>query len=43
MLFRHGQKIVLSKYVFLKEENSISYEWHISDDGAEATLIGFCG
>ena len=22
-----------------KEENSISYEWHISDDGAVATLI----
>ena len=29
-----------SKYVYdLKEENSISYEWHISDDGSEATLI----
>ena len=28
------------KYVFeLKEENSISYEWHISKDGSEATLI----
>ena len=29
-----------AKYVYdLKEENSISYEWHISDDGTEATLI----
>ena len=28
-----------SKYVYdLKEENTISYEWHISDDGTEATL-----
>ena len=28
------------KYVFeLKEENSISYEWHISKDGSDATLI----
>lgn len=23
----------------LKEENTISYEWHISKDGTEATLI----
>ena len=29
-----------AKYVYdLKEENSISYEWHISNDGTEATLI----
>ena len=29
-----------SKYVYdLKEENSISYEWHLSDDNKEATLI----
>ena len=29
-----------SKYVFeLKEENTISYEWHLSDDNKEATLI----
>ena len=28
-----------SKYVFdLKEEKSISYEWHLSDDKKEATL-----
>ena len=29
-----------AKYVYdLSEENSISYEWHISVDGSEATLI----
>ncbi len=29
-----------SKYVYdLKEENSISYEWHLSEDGTEAILI----
>ena len=29
-----------AKYVYdLKEENSISYEWHLSEDGNEATLI----
>ena len=29
-----------AKYVYdLSEENSISYEWHISNDGADATLI----
>ena len=29
-----------SKYVFdLKEEKSVSYEWHLSDDNTEATLI----
>ncbi len=29
-----------SKYVFnLKEENTISYEWHLSEDNTEATLV----
>ena len=29
-----------AKYVYdLKEERSISYEWHLSEDGKEATLI----
>ncbi|MDC0074765.1 hypothetical protein OAK17_07915 [Alphaproteobacteria bacterium] len=29
-----------SKYVYdLKEENSISYEWHLSADNKEATLV----
>ena len=29
-----------SKYVFdLKEAKSISYEWHLSDDNKEATLV----
>ena len=29
-----------SKYVFdLKEEKSVSYEWHLSDDNTEATLV----
>ena len=29
-----------SKYVFeLKEENTISYEWHLSDDNKDATLV----
>ena len=29
-----------SKYIFdLKEEKSISYEWHLSDDNKEATLV----
>ena len=29
-----------SKYVYeLKEENSISYEWHVSTDCSQATLI----
>ena len=29
-----------SQYVHdLNEENTISYEWHISDDGSQATLI----
>ena len=38
--FKTWSKDRASKYVHgLKEENSISYEWHISDDGASATLI----
>ena len=38
--FQTWSKDRAAKYVYeLKEENSISYEWHISDDGAEATLI----
>ena len=29
-----------AKYVFnLKEEKTISYEWHLSDDNLEATLV----
>ena len=29
-----------SKYVFdLKEEKRVSYEWHLSDDNKEATLV----
>ena len=29
-----------SKYVFeLKEEKTISYEWHLSDDNKDATLV----
>ena len=29
-----------SKYVFeLKEENTISYEWHLSEDNKDATLV----
>mgnify|MGYP001231786653 FL=1 len=38
--FKTWSKDRAVKYVYnLKEENSISYEWHISDDGTEATLI----
>ena len=38
--FKAWSKDRASKYVYdLKEENTISYEWHISDDGTEATLI----
>ena len=38
--FKIWAKDRAAKYVYeLKEENSISYEWHISDDGSEATLI----
>ena len=38
--FKKWSKDRAAKYVYdLKEENSISYEWHISEDGSEATLI----
>ena len=38
--FKTWTKDRAAKYVYdLKEENSISYEWHISEDGTEATLI----
>ena len=38
--FKKWIKNRASKYVFeLKEEKSISYEWHLSDDNKEATLI----
>ena len=38
--FKQWSKDRASKYVYdLKEENSISYEWHLSFDGTEATLI----
>ncbi len=38
--FKIWSKERASKYVYeLKEENSISYEWHISENGREATLI----
>ena len=38
--FKQWSKDRASKYVYdLKEENSISYEWHLSSDGTEATLI----
>ena len=38
--FKTWSKDRAAKYVYeLKEENSISYEWHISKDGSEATLI----
>ena len=38
--FKNWAKDRAAKYVYdLKEENSISYEWHISEDGTEATLI----
>ena len=38
--FKTWSKDRAAKYVYeLKEENSISYEWHISEDGSEATLI----
>jgi hypothetical protein len=38
--FKNWSRDRASKYVYdLKEENSISYEWHISDNGSEATLI----
>ena len=38
--FKTWSKDRAAKHVYdLKEENSISYEWHISQDGNEATLI----
>ena len=38
--FKTWSKDRAAKYVYdLKEENSISYEWHISEDESEATLI----
>ena len=38
--FKKWSRDRAAKYVYdLKEENSISYEWHISEDGSEATLI----
>jgi len=38
--FKVWSKDRAAKYVYeLKEANSISYEWHISADGTEATLI----
>jgi hypothetical protein len=38
--FKKWAKERASKYVYdLKEKNSISYEWHVSEDGNQATLI----
>ena len=38
--FKQWSKDRASKYVYdLKEQNSISYEWHLSADGTETTLI----
>ena len=38
--FKKWSRDRAAKYVYdLKEENSISYEWNISEDGTEATLI----
>ena len=38
--FKNWVKNRSSKYVLdLKEEKLISYEWHVSDDGKQATLI----
>ena len=38
--FKKWIKEWASKYVFeLKEENTISYEWHLSDDNKDATLV----
>jgi len=38
--FKSWSKDKASKYAYdLKEENTISYEWHISDDRTEATVI----
>ena len=38
--FQNWARDRASKYVFdLKEEKSVSYEWHLSDDNTEATLV----
>ena len=38
--FQTWAKDRATKYVFdLKEEKTISYEWHLSDDNSEATLV----
>ena len=38
--FQTWSKDRAAKYVFnLKEEKTISYEWHLSDDNSEATLV----
>ena len=38
--FKKWIKDRASKYVFeLKEENTISYEWHLSDENKDATLV----
>ena len=38
--FKNWVKNRSSKYVLdLKEEKLISYEWHLSDDGKQATLV----
>ena len=38
--FKKWIKDIASKYVFeLKEENTISYEWFLSDNGKKATLV----
>ena len=38
--FRKWANERATKYVFdLKEEKTISYEWHLSDDNSEATLV----
>ena len=38
--FQSWAKERASKYVFdLKEEKTISYVWHLSDDNTEATLV----
>ena len=38
--FQTWAKDGAGKYVFkLKEEKTISYEWHLSDDNSEATLV----
>ena len=38
--FQQWSKGRASKYIFeMREQNSISYEWHLSADCTEATLI----